>query len=172
MDRTKKRKQTARMSTGGKGPRKYLLATKPHRYPPGTPTEATVANTPVNNKMLGISDTQEPERGVQTESMQEAGKAVSLGDPPVETWAQNEGTGIATSGMVASVKETIGGLSISRAPIKTTPDSAPADGQERGLANVTIPDSQSKRAQNESTETSHVGPSQVERNFLYDLFWV
>jgi hypothetical protein len=60
--------------------------------------------------------------------------------------------------MEISSKEIISSLS-SRAPTKTTADAASADRHEHGLAKGITPDSQRKRAQDESTETRRVEPS-------------
>jgi hypothetical protein len=80
-----------------------------------------------------------------------------------EVLFENEDTDIATIAMEISTKETISSLN-SRATTNTTVDSASADRHEQGLAKGITPDSQRKRAQDESTETRHVEPNRVARS--------
>jgi hypothetical protein len=86
-----------------------------------------------------------------------------------EVLFENEDTDIATIAMEISTKETISSLN-SRATTNTTVDSASADRHEQGLAKGITPDSQRKRAQDESTETRHVEPSR--KKLRYSVFWV
>jgi hypothetical protein len=88
---------------------------------------------------------------------------------PSEVRFENEDADISTIRTAISRKETIGYLS-SCSPIETTADSASTDAQEQGLANGVIPDSQRKRAQDESTETRRVEPSR--KKLRYTVFWV
>jgi hypothetical protein len=88
---------------------------------------------------------------------------------PSELCFKNEDNDIATIAMAVLTKETIGILS-NRAPTETTADSASADTHEQGLAKGITPDSQCKRAQDESTETRRVESSR--KKLRYTVFWV
>jgi hypothetical protein len=88
---------------------------------------------------------------------------------PSELCFKNEDNDIATIEMAVLTKETIGILS-NRAPTETTADSASADTHEQGLAKGITPDSQCKRAQDESTETRRVESSR--KKLRYTVFWV